>query len=430
MRASLSLLALFAAASCGRVAYDGADASIALDAGGDLDAGGSDASDALDASTTRDDGGVADGSANGDAGAACQMHLGAGREHFCAVLPGGNVVCWGQGDLGQIGDGSMMHRATPTPVALAGPAVDVNGGRYDTCAALASGVVQCWGEGTSGQLGHGSATSSPTPVTVETIGDVVEVAVGAIHSCARQRAGQVYCWGNGAEGRLGNGGSGILPSPVEVMNMSDAGRLGMSGGSTTCAIRADGTLWCWGNNAEGSVGDGTRMHGLVPTPVSSAQTFIDADARDETACAIDATSRVWCWGYNPDGQVGTGDTTTPQLVPVQVRREGGGFLDGAIEVSLGVSHACALLSTGEVHCWGSNASGQLGRDTGGAGAPSAAPVQGLPPVVHVDSSAFSNCAVDASGGVWCWGEGGSGQLGDGAMTSRLAPARSFEACPP
>jgi len=369
-----------------------------------------------------------DTSADADAGA-CTVHLGAGREHFCALVSGGAVTCWGEGDLGQLGDGSMVNRPTPVPVTLAGPAVDVNGGRYNTCAALLDGSVQCWGEGDSGQLGDSLRTSSPTPVRVDTISGIVEVALGAVHACAREAGGQAHCWGSGTQGRLGNLSSAIENSPVMVTNMSDAIRLGMSGGSTTCAIRRDGTLWCWGENSDGSVGDGTEVDALEPTAVSSTETFVDVDSRNSTTCGIDALSRVWCWGLNGDGQVGTGDTVSPQLVPVQVQMEGGGDLDGAVEVANGIYHTCALDDVGEVWCWGRNFNGQLGRDTGGADAPSAGQVPGLPAMSHVDASAFSTCGVDLDGGVWCWGEGANGQLGDGASTSRATPALAFDACP-
>jgi alpha-tubulin suppressor-like RCC1 family protein len=94
-----------------------------------------------------------------------------------------------------------------------------------------------------------------------------------------------------------------------------------------------------------------------------------------------------------------------------------------------VSHACALASDQKVYCWGSNLDGQLGFDTGGQPVPEASPVQGLPDVVHVDASAFSNCAIDEGGGVWCWGKGNEGQLGNGELGDSTNPVLAFDACP-
>ncbi|MBT8492939.1 MAG: hypothetical protein KJO07_07745 [Deltaproteobacteria bacterium] len=208
-----------------------------------------------------------------DASAACTVQLGAGREHFCLLTPSdGAVRCWGDNQFGQLGIGNMDDQPSPVTVPLDGPAVDVNGGRYETCAALDSGLAYCWGEGSSGQLGDGLGATSPSPVLVDTLTDIPDIAVGAIHACARQSSGQVYCWGNNGLGRLGLGTSGGTElSPVPVPALTDARELAMSGGSTTCTIRSDDSLWCWGNNAQGSVGDGTLSPPLQPVPATRSR---------------------------------------------------------------------------------------------------------------------------------------------------------------
>jgi alpha-tubulin suppressor-like RCC1 family protein len=368
-----------------------------------------------------------DGSLDADAAPACTIQLGAARQHTTAVSADGSLRVWGYGAYGQIGDGFMMDRAAPTPVALPARTVSANGGRFDTCVALETGTVKCWGEGTSGQLGNGDNVSSATPVDVVGLTGAVEVAVAAVHACARLGNGTVWCWGEGGSGRLGTGDTMSSLVPVQVSGLTTAKHV-VAGGSTTCAILDDDTVRCWGFNQQGGVGNNTTTDVLSPDEPIGLGTVRSIATRDVTTCGVTSGRAVMCWGGNGQGQVGTGTVGGIERVPVPVQTASGDLV-GADEVGMGIEHGCARLGT-EVWCWGRNDSGQLGDGGTGAGRPYAAPVVGLPPVEQLAIGAYTSCAVDTGRGVWCWGLGMNGELGGGTIiAAQPSPAQSFDACP-
>jgi alpha-tubulin suppressor-like RCC1 family protein len=365
----------------------------------------------------------------GDGPSGCRVGLGAGRLHVCAIATDGRVSCWGDGMYGQIGDGMMTDRAVPTLVPQFPDVVDVGGGRYETCVARATGAAMCWGEGDSGQLGDGASMTSPTPVMVSALTGAVDVAPAAIHSCARLASGEVWCWGSGGNGRLGDGTGGSSPVPVRVSGIGDAQALS-AGGSTSCAILGDGALRCWGYNQNGEVGNNTMIDATTPEAPIGIGPVRAVSSRDNTTCAVrEDDGGVMCWGRNDQGNCGTGMTSGNLLVPTQTRHDSGDPVTGAQEIAVGIDHACALIG-GVVMCWGSDASGQLGDGISGGVRPNADPVVGLPTIVHIASAAYTTCAVDGGGTVWCWGQGTDGELGDGTfVTAQPTPVVAFDGCP-
>ena len=364
------------------------------------------------------------GDVGGD-GSTCSVKLGAGRQHMTAINDG-FVRVWGYGMYGQIGDGQMMDRATPTTIALPDRVVHASAGRYETCVALANGRVSCWGEGDSGQLGDGNNTTSPTPVIVAKLTNAVEVAAAAIHACARLATGEVWCWGNGGSGRLGTGTQMGSLVPVQTLTITNAQRL-IAGGSTSCVMLADNTLRCWGFNQYGGVGNNTMQDVLSPIEPMNIGAVRSVSSRDTTTCAARADGAVFCWGLNDRGQAGIGTTGGNVLVPTPVKTATVD-LTGADEVGQGIEHGCARIGTA-VWCWGRNDSGQLGDGTTGVGRPYAASVIGLPPVTQLGIGAWTSCAVDMNQAVWCWGMGSEGELGNGTTpVAQPTPLQSFDAC--
>lgn len=183
-----------------------------------------------------------------------------------------------------------------------------------------------------------------------------------------------------------------------------------AGGLHSCAVDAEGGVWCWGSNRDGQLGTGDTKERLRPTKVAglSKARSVDAGAASYT-CAVLADGGVSCWG-SVDGDIDPG-SNVPRAVP--------GLRDIAA-VSVSKRHACALSRAGAVLCWGLGASGELGD---GSRNPSRTPVpvKGLPPMTDIDAGFNGTCAVGRDGRMWCWGENTSGQLGDGTSRSRLVP---------
>jgi hypothetical protein len=190
------------------------------------------------------------------------------------------------------------------------------------CAWIPTGELACWGHGEGGRLGYGGSADQPRPIAVPLSG-VVRVASEYRHTCAIKDAGDVYCWGYDTSGECGDPGGGNLYSPVAVHGPGNVGTFTSAtdlgaGDTHTCARRTDGTVWCWGTDGNGRLGDGPST-GTSGVPVQAA---LPVPARsiaigNRTSCALSADGlEVWCWGYNVDGELGTGGVSDSD-VPIR-----------------------------------------------------------------------------------------------------------------
>jgi surface protein len=308
----------------------------------------------------------------------------AGKEYAC-VIKVGAVFCWGNNEFGQLGDpdaGNLPEPDDDQPGSVVPVEVvpgdgfmnenvtSVKAGGESTCA-IEGGSVYCWGNNEYGQLGNGeSGGTSGTPVKVLAGGgftntNVTAIAVGEYHACALQ-GGSVYCWGRNNRGQLGIGSTTDSVTPVKVSN----GAMGnnnvtaiSSGRSFMCAIKS-GSIYCWGQNDEGQLGDGTDgINRTEPVKVLDGamgnSNVTGVATGDKLTCAL-LTGSVYCWGSNNRGELGDG-TTDNSTEPVKV-------LDGAMDnsevtgIATGDEHACAL-KVDDFYCWGRNNRGQLGDGT-------------------------------------------------------------------
>ena len=297
------------------------------------------------------------------------LALGAGVSHSCALGLDRIVQCWGRNGDGQLGNASTVDSFTPVSVAGITTAVGLAVGDQHSCARLASGEVRCWGLNSNGQLGDGSTVNSSSSVAVTGIDGITNiataVAAGGSHSCAVLSDGTVRCWGWNGKGQLGNGTLTQSPTPVAVNGIDGINNIATAvaaGGSHSCARLSTGKVLCWGSNANGQLGNGNSTPQFTsPVTVSGIATAVSIAAGTGHNCALLTDGTVKCWGLNADGQLGNG-TTTDSLLPVTVTGIDG--INGiAVEIAAGGSHSCALLSDGTVKCWGLNADGQLGSGT-------------------------------------------------------------------
>ncbi len=298
----------------------------------------------------------------------------AGLTHTCAVTTGGVARCWGEND-GRLGNGSEEASAVPVEVcadavcsSALGNVASIAAGGLHSCAVLDDGSVVCWGNNEDGQLGDGSTNDALTPVLVTGISDVTEMSLGTSSSCALTNAGALFCWGSNVEGQIGDdracGMRCPLPQPVSGLG-SDVALISV-GGLHACALTDAGAVLCWGFNFDGQVGDGTEDNiRIVPTQVVGLESdyrAISAGGRFRGhACAIARDNSIVCWGDNDSGQIGDG-TTDDRTSPVPVSLPAG---MGVVSMAAGDAHMCviALVSHGATQCWGGNDSGQLGDGT-------------------------------------------------------------------
>jgi alpha-tubulin suppressor-like RCC1 family protein len=358
--------------------------------------------------------------------AATRPHIAAGSWHSCYEMSG-TVSCWGRNGDGELGDGTTTSRSVAgTPVSLLTSALGATAGGRHGCALLGDGTARCWGENGYGQLGDGTTVSPRTaPVAVSGLAGARALAAGMEHSCALLDGGGVSCWGHNDVGQLGDGTTTSSALPRTVLDAASGAALtGIKAvavdGFHACAIRANGEVACWGDNTNGQLGDGTT------TTRTRAVAVVSADAMAATAvaggggqfsCALRADGTVRCWGAGSYGQLGDGTTTMMRTTPVTV-----GTVAGGVALSAGNYHACVVEASGTVKCWGANSYGQLGDGTL-IGRAVAAAVALPGPAIDVACGLYHTCALLADGSAYCWGDNNFGQLGAGTDPYDTLPRR-------
>jgi alpha-tubulin suppressor-like RCC1 family protein len=337
-----------------------------------------------------------------------------GNAHTCALTIGGDVYCWGNNSTGQIGDGTVTNRNNPTQVINVSNAIEISIGFQHSCALLSDGTVRCWGWNTSGQLGNGNNTNQTTPVQVSTITGVSHISTGQSHSCALLSDGSVKCWGLNANNQLGNGNTTNSNVPVSPNAFPNNVTSIDAGHNHNCAVLSDLSVYCWGMNDQGQIGNLTTTNQSSPVAVNNLTGASQVSAGDNFTCALLTNNLLKCWGANANGQLGNGSKYN-SLYPISVN------FDGQVpaSISAGGRHVCAVMSDSQLFCWGSNTSGQLANYNSHINATpqfaggfhgSASHLGGGPGTLHT-------CAVIGSV-IRCRGENGSGQLGNGSKVNQ------------
>lgn len=344
----------------------------------------------------------------------------AGGGHTCALTSPGSVLCWGANHDGQLGDGEGCGAYCTAPVALPGlgSAVAVSIGDFHSCALTTAGGVKCWGRNDDGQLGDGTVLDRASPVDVAGLDSgVTAISAGSTHTCAITATGGVMCWGANPDGRLGDGTVLDRAAPVDVAGL-DSGVIAIAAGNDhTCALTAAGGVKCWGANYDGRLGDGATANRTTPIDVSGLDSGVTAiSAGDFHTCAVTLAGGVVCWGYNVYGALGDGSTsvgTTPGGVS--------GLDSGVATVAAGKYHTCAVTQAGGVTCWGQRI---WGPPSEGAFTVHTTPA-GLSAlrsgIAAITSGDYHDCVITEAGRLKCWGYNSYGQLGNGGIWTRTYP---------
>jgi alpha-tubulin suppressor-like RCC1 family protein len=236
-------------------------------------------------------------------------------------------------------------------------AATVAGGGNHTVIVKPDGTVWAWGANGSGQLGDGTNTLRPVPTAVTgTTSTIVAVAAGSTHTLALGSDGTVWAWGDNSFGQLGDGTPYSRNAPV---SLSLTNIIAIAAGNIhSVALQSDGTVWVWGNNSNGQLGNGTTTYSSSPIALTtiSGVTAIDAGASHTLAVKSDGTA--WAWGYNYYGQLGDGTSNNQRTSPVQMSG-----VSGATAVAAGGYHSLVLLTDGTVRAVGYNADGELGNNS-------------------------------------------------------------------
>ncbi len=418
----------------------------------------------------------------------------AGGGHTCALMASGGARCWGANGSGQLGNGTASDSSLPVevktcedlpagpaggpapsccPVVLSGSAAGVppgcvplsgisavTSGFTHSCALHETGMVLCWGRNDSGQLGDATTLDRAVAVPVCAPQSVAGVAGGAASCCpvtpsptptataTSTATGTLTPTSTPTSSATSTSTPTVTPTPGPCAALPSI--IAVSAGAAhTCALDADDTVWCWGDNSFGQVGDGTTFDSALPVRVCAPASILSTegaagsppcspltgvaaiDAGSNHTCAAMEDGAALCWGNNASGQLGNG-TFDDSSLPVPVCQNpailsastAGGpctEVSGAEDVTAGGAHSCALMATGSALCWGENSSGQLGDGTSfdrssavavcAESMPSCAP---LLAIAGISAGGEHTCAVTEKGGaIRCWGKNLAGQLGDG-----------------
>ena len=271
-----------------------------------------------------------------------------GTYHSAAITKYGSLYMWEYNNYGQLGNGSSgNYEKSVSPIKIMENVAAVSLGAWHSAAITKDGSLYMWGENSDGQLGNGSTTNRSTPVKI--MENVATVSLGAWHSAAITKDGSLYMWGYNNYGQLGNGSSGNYEksvSPIKIMENVAAVSLGAW---HSAAITKDGSLYMWGENSDGQLGNGTTNN--LTRPQRIAVNVQSVELYGSYTTAISKDGGLYTWGYNLNGRLGNG-TTTNSYTPIKIMSN--------VVSSAGGSHTIALKKDGTVYTWGTNVYGQLG----------------------------------------------------------------------
>jgi alpha-tubulin suppressor-like RCC1 family protein len=346
--------------------------------------------------------------------------IGAGRDHSLVLAGDGSISGWGANFYGQLGDKTNHDQNVPVHLSKLLAASAVSGGEYHTLA-IVDGLVYGWGANDYSQLGSATQQQFNTPIQIPNLTGIGAVAGGHIHSLALTQDGAVWGWGNNSYGQLGNGqlsntGTGMVDQiiPVKAEHLSDFLQIA-AGGVHSVSLDTNGTVWTWGANNYGQLGDGTTTTNALPSPAFDK--VIQIDAGNDHTIALKDDGTVWAWGHNPDGQLGIPNSTLQRKIPTAVAQ-----LNNIVGIAAGGRHNLALDNTGLIWSWGFNSYGQLGDgSTVSRSIPSQ--VLNLRQIVAIAAGNNHSLALRDDGTVWAWGQNEHGQLGTGDTSNQTLPVQ-------
>ena len=371
----------------------------------------------------------------------------------------GSVLAWGDNQSGELGNGTFARSLLAVPVSAPSPAsaplnnvVQVAGGSRFSLALTADGFVYAWGDDTYGKLGDGRynfgttvlTSDVPTPVLTaprSPLSNIVAISAGQDHALALAADGTVYTWGRNQYGQLGNGQTDEATSSIgnpyasQVLAVSGDGALSgvvaiAAGGYHSLAVLNDGTAVAWGYNSSGQLGDGTSGLGTdsdTPVTVSALTDAVSVAAGQYFSLALRTDGTVFAWGYDNDGELGDANSGTNEATPIQVSvRDSEGNSLAVTQLAAGSYHTLALTSDGIVYAWGSDDTDQLGK--GGTAQslsyPTPAGLSGSPisALAVGTGTGFSLAIQSVDHTLLTWGANSFGQLGTGATAASQQPA--------
>ncbi len=336
-----------------------------------------------------------------------------GKQHGAAVCEGGSLWMWGYNEYGELGFEEKVEVWTPRRVSGIGAVKAVSLGEHHSAAICEDGTLWMWGRNANGQLGDGTTDNRWEPAQVDDLEGVKLVSLGFNHSAAVDGNGALWTWGGNSSGQLGIDSTEDKSTPQQVSTVGKVVSVSLNASWSydgySAVVCEDGSLWTWGANSSGRLGNGTTEGTQAPQKITGIPDMASVALGGYHAAAIGKDGSLWTWGANSGGQLGNGTSSygsnpTPKKVEA---------LQNVTSVSLGDTHSAAVDKDGSLWTWGGNSSGQLGIGTSGIGDnPTPQKVETISDVASVSLGSMSNsAAVCEDGSLWTWGNSLHGRLG-------------------
>ena len=326
---------------------------------------------------------------------------------FCAIKNDASLWCFGDNHEGLLGLGeNPLETDTPNRLTQIDKAISVSVGGSHACSVNDDNQLWCWGQNDQGQIGNNLVVGPSAqfePQLFDERQNWSQVTAGIAHNCALTVEGKLFCWGRNHYGATGTSESAQLVTGWEILDVPELSWNAVAAaGASSCALKVDRSLWCWGENGETPLGNTSNFHLQTPAQVGVFQ-WESLSAGERHACGIQGDRSLHCWGQNDAKQVSSSDQDVliaPHLVS-DARWNA---------VSVGTDHACGIHEDGSIFCWGKNNAGQTGQAAGET-TESPQTIVHEPIFDQVSSGANHTCAIDAQKALYCWGKNDVGQLG-------------------
>ena len=336
------------------------------------------------------------------------------------IVYNNSAWAWGSASNGKLGDNTTVNKSSP--VSVVGGYTDwcqVSGGSEHSLGLRTNGTAWAWGQGNNGRLGDNTIDNKSSPVSV--VGgftDWCNISAGFNFSLAIRTNSTIWSWGLQTEGQLGDGTTTTRSSPVSVVGGFTDWCQVSAGNNHSVAVRTNGTIWGWGCNAGGRLGNNNTANVSSPVSVVGGLTnWCGVSAGGKHTLGLNTSGVLWAWGYGSYGRLGY-NCTTNQSSPVSVV---GGFTDWC-QISAGTDHSAAVRTNGTAWAWGYGFQGQIGDNAGAVIRSSpVSVVGGFTDWCQASAGANDSFGLRTNGTLWAWGNNGTGRLGDGTTTNRSSP---------
>ncbi|MDI9308751.1 MAG: T9SS type A sorting domain-containing protein [Limnohabitans sp.] len=358
--------------------------------------------------------------------AQCWQTISAGGSHTIAIRNGGTLWTWGRNNFGQLGSSGVPSSQSniPIQVGISSDWSKISAGSSHALAIKTNGTLWAWGRNNYGQLGNNSTVDSNIPIQIGVDTDWAYISAGDNYCLALKNNGTLWAWGDNANGQLGNGNSGsgnmvLVPTQIGSIVWQTIS----AGTDHSLGIQPDGSLWAWGRNNNGKLGNSSTVDSYTPTQIGTSTSWKEVAASQAHSVGKMTDDSVWTWGDNTSGQLGNGSsgTTAYKTTPQNIS-----YASNSTKIAKGYQHTVVRKNNGKLYSWGGNVSGQLGDGSN---------TQKTTPVLvnndsdwdYIDSKASHTVALKTDGSLFSWGNNLYGQLGIGSFSAQNTP--QLVSCP-